>query len=152
MTILHDQKTLSLNFKSSCSQMFFKIGVLIKKRIHHRCLLANIAKFLMNTYFEERLQTAASALIMTYYNHKVSYQVLGTCWQKHNMEWFLLRFLDLVRHIRILMGLDDRSCRLLNVYFSDMSINLQVAATEIHRVSFLRIFFWINLLCSITDV
>ena len=30
-TIFHDQKTLSLNFKSSGSQIFFKIGVLIEK-------------------------------------------------------------------------------------------------------------------------
>ena len=82
------------------------------------------------------------------------------------MKWFLLtRFLDLVRDIRILKDLDDRFCALLNAYFSDVSINrwqifkgifftvhLGAAATEIRRVSFLRIFFlWINLLCSIAD-
>ena len=37
--------------------------------------------------------------------------------------WFLLRFLDLVRDIRILTGVEDRFCPLLNVYFSDTSIN-----------------------------
>ena len=66
------QHQQSSNFKSSCLQMFFKIGVLfyhiprktpvpellfnkvtglevcnfIKKRLQHRCLLVNIAKFL----------------------------------------------------------------------------------------------------------
>ena len=35
---------------------------------------------------------------------------MGNCWQKHNVEWFLLRrFLDLVRYVRILTDL-DRFC------------------------------------------
>ena len=73
MIIFHDQKVLSLNFKSSLLQMFFKIDVLknlamfterpvlellfnivagledcnyIKKRFQHKCFLVNIAKFL----------------------------------------------------------------------------------------------------------
>ena len=36
----------------------------IKKRIQHRCFLANIAKNFKNTYFEEHLRTAGSVLII----------------------------------------------------------------------------------------
>ena len=74
MIMFYDKKILSLNFKSSRLQMFFKIGVLknfcnihmkapvldapfnkvaglelcnfIKKILQHRCFPANIAKFL----------------------------------------------------------------------------------------------------------
>ena len=74
MIMFHDQKTLSLNFKRSRSQMFFKISVLIekiyKKENPPQLFFANIAKFL-ESYFKEHLRTAASALIITY-NHKVS--------------------------------------------------------------------------------
>ena len=114
MIIFYNQKRLSLNFKSSCSQKLFKIGVFIEK-IDHRCFFANIAKYLRK-FFCKHLRTAASALIITYYNNKLSNQVLGIYWQKHNVEWFLLRrLLDLVRDIRILTGL-DRFCSLFNVY------------------------------------
>ena len=69
-----------------------------------------------NSYSEEHLETAASSLIITYYDHTLGNKVLGMCQQKHNVEWFLLRrFLHLVRDIRILTGL-DRFCPLLNVY------------------------------------
>ena len=75
MIIFHDQKTISLNFKSSRSQMFFKIGVLIEKIYLKEnppqvfsCKYCEIYK---NSYFEEHLRTAASALIITYYNHKL---------------------------------------------------------------------------------
>ena len=90
MIIFHDQKVLSLNFKSSRSQMFFKIDILknlamftgkhlgllfnivaglehcncIKKRFQHKCFLVKIAKIFKNTYFEEPLQTAASVLLI----------------------------------------------------------------------------------------
>ena len=36
MSIFHNQKTPSLNFKSSCSQMFLKIGIFRKFRNIHR--------------------------------------------------------------------------------------------------------------------
>ena len=71
MIIFHDQEALTVNFKSSCLQMFFKIDVLknvhrkrhvqellfnivsgledsnfMKKRFQHKYFLVNIAKFL----------------------------------------------------------------------------------------------------------
>ena len=93
-------------------------------------------KIFKNAYFEEHLRTTASAVIVTYYDHKVSNYVLGTCRQKLNVEWFLLRrFLDLVRDIRILTGLVDRFCPLRNFYFSDMSIKRW-------RIFYRHIFHW----------
>ena len=55
--------------------MFFKIGVLIEKIYLKEnppqvfsCKYCEIYK---NSYFEEHLRTAASALIITCYNHKL---------------------------------------------------------------------------------
>ena len=42
MIIFHDQKTLSLNFKSSRSQMFFKIGVLENFAIFEENICAGV--------------------------------------------------------------------------------------------------------------
>ena len=95
MIIFHDQKTFSLNFKSSRSQMFFKIDVLrkfrnihrnthvlellfsivaeleacncIKKRLQHRCFLVNIAKIFRTPI----LKNICEQLLCTS-NHKVS--------------------------------------------------------------------------------
>ena len=36
----------------------------IKKRLHHKYFLVNIAKLLRTPYFEENLQTAASVLLI----------------------------------------------------------------------------------------
>ena len=128
MIVFHNHRTLSLNFKSSRLQMFFKIGVLTEKiywkENSPQVFSCKYCKIFKNTYFEEHLRTAA--FIMTYYNHKVSNKHWAPAgkiimW----VEWFLPRFLDLVRDNRILTGLVDRFCfcPLLNVYFSDMSIN-----------------------------
>ena len=85
MIIFHDQKSLSLNFKSSRSQMFFKIDVLKNLAMFtgkHLCQSyfliqlqgwrtaivlqrdSNTSAFeiFKNTYFEEHLRTAASVL------------------------------------------------------------------------------------------
>ena len=79
MIIFHDQKTLSLDFKSSSSQMFFKIGVFKKFAIFTekhlwwiyyykdnptQMLSCEYSKTFKNTYFEEHLQTAASVLVI----------------------------------------------------------------------------------------
>ena len=74
MIIIHDQKALSLNFKSSCLQMFFEIGVLKNcaiftgkhlwwiylKENPTQVFSSEYCKILNNTYFEEHLQMAAS--------------------------------------------------------------------------------------------
>ena len=126
MIIFNVEKTFSSNFKCSRSQIFFNIGVLFEKiylkENPPQLFSCKHCEIFKSTYSE----MAPSALVMIYYNHKVSNYVLGTYRQKHNVEWFLLRrFLDLVRDIRILTGLDDRFCfcLLLNVYFSDKPIN-----------------------------
>ena len=89
--IFHDQKTHSLNFKSSRSQMFFKIGVLkhfalftrkdqcwnyfliklqgcrpaiLLKRDSNTDFFLECYKICKNTYFEEHLRTAASVLLI----------------------------------------------------------------------------------------
>ena len=75
MIIFHDQKTLSLNFKSSHLQMFFKIGVLnekiYKKENPPQVFSCKYCKIFKNSYFEEHLRMAASALIITYFNHEL---------------------------------------------------------------------------------
>ena len=75
MITFHDEKAHSLNFKSSRLQIFFEIDVLIEKIYYKEnppqvfsCKYCEIFK---NSYFEEHLRTAASALIITYYNHKL---------------------------------------------------------------------------------
>ena len=73
MIIFHDQKTLSLNFKSSRWQIFFKIGVLVeeinKKENPPQVFSCKYCEIFKNSCFEEYLGTAASSLIIT--NHKV---------------------------------------------------------------------------------
>ena len=93
MIIFHDQKTFSLKFKSSCSQMFSKIGVLknfaiftgkylwwiYSKENQTQVFSCEYCKIFKNTYFEEHLRTAASVLNVTY-NHKLTYLLHGlTC-------------------------------------------------------------------------
>ena len=118
--IFHDQKTLSLNFKSSRSQMFFKIGILKLFALFtrkHQCwnyfliklqgcrpviLLkrdSNTDSFLecsgifKNIYFEEHLRTAASVL-----------QIIELAISTVHLGWFLLRRLvDLVRVYSLLI-------------------------------------------------
>ena len=112
MIMSHDKKTLSLNFKSSCSQMFYKIGVLIENP--PRVFSGKYCKIFKDSYFEEHVQMAASSIIT--YNIKLVITYWAYACKSINVEWFLLRrFLDLVRNIRILIGL-DRFCPLLNVY------------------------------------
>ena len=87
--IFHDQKTLSLNFKSNLSQIFFEISVLnyfaifTRKRLCRNYFLIELqacrseillkrdsstdvfleyCKIFRNTYFLEHLQTVASVL------------------------------------------------------------------------------------------
>ena len=81
--IIHDQKTLSLIFKSSHSQMIFTIGVLKHFAIFtrkHLCwsyflikslkrdsnidVFLEYCKIFKNPYFEELLRTAASVLLI----------------------------------------------------------------------------------------
>ena len=66
--------------------MFFKIRVLIEKIYWKdnppQVFSCKYYKIFKNTYFEEHLWMAASALIITY-NHKVGNQVLGIYRQKH---------------------------------------------------------------------
>ena len=91
MIIFHDQKALSLNFKTSCSQIIFKIDVLKKlamftgkhmcwsyfwyscragglqlywKEIKTPVLSCEYCKIFKNTYFEEHLRMAASVLLI----------------------------------------------------------------------------------------
>ena len=77
MIIIHDQKTLLLNFKSSFSQMFFKIGTLAnftiftgkyvwciyQKENPNQVFSCKYCKTFKNIYFEEHLGTAVSVLI-----------------------------------------------------------------------------------------
>ena len=55
--------------------MFFKIGVLIEKIYEKenppQVFSCKYCKILKNSYFEENQRTAASALIITYCNHKL---------------------------------------------------------------------------------
>ena len=60
MIIFHHQRALSLNFKSSRSQIFFKIDVL--KNLRTAIVLKS--EIFKNTYFEEHLRTAASVLLI----------------------------------------------------------------------------------------
>ena len=90
MIIFHDQKALSLNFKGSCLQMFFKIDVfknfamLTEKHLCWSYFFNIVAGLednnsinktltqvlsceyckIFNTYFEEHLRTAASVLLI----------------------------------------------------------------------------------------
>ena len=106
--IFHDQKTLSLTFKSNRLQMFLNIYkkhpcwsffyYSVKKRLQHRRFPVNIAKFFRTTSFQEHLRTAASVLLINYWASANLFLF------KNNMEWFLLRrFVDLVRIYFILI-------------------------------------------------
>ena len=91
MIIFHDQKALSLNFKSSRSQMFFKIyvknlamftgkylcwsyfliqlqgcrtAILLERDLTTQVLSCEYCKIFKNTYFEEHLRMAASVLLI----------------------------------------------------------------------------------------
>ena len=55
--------------------MFFKIGVLTEKIYYKenppQVFSCKYCEFFKNIYFEELLRMAASALIITYYHHKL---------------------------------------------------------------------------------
>ena len=104
-----DQKTLSLNLKSSHLQMFFKIGVFLnfaivtrkdlnwryfliklqacrsaaffKKRCQHRCFLVSIAKFLRTPILKNICKW-----LLLYSNHKVTISI-GHHFLIKNMLW-----------------------------------------------------------------
>ena len=133
-----NQKTLSLNFKSSRSQMFFKIGVLKNFAIFagkHLCWsyfliklqawrFAILLKRDSNTgvflgilqNFKEHLfrRTSAKGCFCTS-NNKVSNKYWASFLnQKHDVGWFLLkRFVDLVRLYSLLIISRNHSKTLL---------------------------------------
>ena len=128
--IFHDQKTISLNFKSNRSQMFFKIGVLknfaiftgkrlrwitfnkvagledcnfITKRLQ-QVFSSEYCEIFKNTYFEEHLRTAASVLLIIKLVVSIGHLQTFSFNKKHNMEWFLLRrFVDMIRAYSLLI-------------------------------------------------
>ena len=142
----------------------FLLKKFIKKRTRYRCFLCKYCETFKNTYFEEHMRTTASALIMTYYNHKVS-----KYWAPagKSITWMVsTKVSGSGQRYQDFDGFRRGFCPLLNVSFSHVNkqvanflrtpfllVHLLAAATEIRRVSFLGIFFlWINLLCSIADV
>ena len=129
--IFYDQKALSLNFKGSRSQMFFKIDLLkhfaIFTRKHlcwsyfliklHGCRPSILLKkgfntdvflecyeIFKNTYFEEHLRTAASVLLIIKSAISTGHLSIYFFNQRQNAGWFLLRRLvDLIRVYSLLI-------------------------------------------------
>ena len=123
-----NQKTLSLNFKSSHLQMFFKIGVLKNfaifagKHLCWSCFLmklqawrsailfkrdSNTGVFLwiLQNFQEQLFWRASTNGCFSVSNHKVSNKYWAYFLnQKHDVGWFLLRrFVDLVRLYSLLI-------------------------------------------------
>ena len=125
--MFHDRKTLLLIFKSSRSQVIFKIGLLkhfaiftrkhlcwsyfliklhawrpanLLKRDFNTDVFSEYCEIFKNTSFEEHLQTAASVLLIKKFSNKSTRHLPSLLNQKHNVGWFLLRrFVDLLEHI-----------------------------------------------------
>ena len=112
MIIFYDQKVLSLNFKSSCLQMFFKIDILknleiftgkqlcqsyfliqlqvwrtavVLKKTPAQVLSPEYCKIFRNTYFEEHLQMAASTLLII--NLLIKYWTSADLFLIKNITW-----------------------------------------------------------------
>ena len=57
----------------------------MKKRIQHRCFIANIANIFKSSYFEEHLQMAASVLINI--DLVISYWAFADLFLIKNITW-----------------------------------------------------------------
>ena len=116
MILFHDQETLSLNFESSCLQMFFKIIVLkmfaiftgkllcwsyllinlqawrtaiALKRHSNTGVFCEYCRISKNKYFEEHLQVAASVLLIIKLTANL-FLIKNTMWNSFYLEVLLI--------------------------------------------------------------
>ena len=74
--------------KHLCQSLFIikvagpRLGTLIKKRLWHRCFLANFAKFLRTSFLTEKLRWLLLSMVYILLEFYVSYEFLLLLWIK----------------------------------------------------------------------
>ena len=128
--IFHDQKNTFIKFQKQPFANVFQNRCsywkdLLKRESTTGFFFANIAKFFRTPILKNICERLLLHLLWLIIIVKLVINIGHLPAKGYRGRVLLRRFLDLARDIRILTGLEDGFCfrPLLNVYFSDMSIN-----------------------------